>query len=256
MTYEKLTENIYVYRNNGYYDVTVGAIVLPSKVVMIDTGMSKEEAKEFRDHVEKETGKKCEVLFITHFHGDHIRGIQAFSDCRIIVSEPAYKILSSEENMPKLEANNLLEIIDGDVKIIFKLTGGHSDDSAYVYCPNYQVLFGGDNIFENMFPYGQDKTSNPEVWISAFIEYLDLDVEYFVPGHQYLASKEIINGYIDFIKQMKKTMLEMHSIGKSKEEILEHCFSLNPFENTLIDENLDSLKTRTLENWFNLWIEK
>jgi glyoxylase-like metal-dependent hydrolase (beta-lactamase superfamily II) len=255
MVYEKLTENIYVFRNEKYYNVVVGAIVLPNKIVMIDTGIDKGEAKDFRIYVEKETGKKCEILLITHTDGDHINGIQSFSDCKIIVSEHAIKKLESRENIPKLEASNYLEIIDEDVKIVYKKTGGHSGDSAYIYCPNYKVLFAGDNLFENMFPYGHDIASNPEVWISTLIEYLDLDVEFYIPGHQYMSSKEIIKVYIEFIKLLKKKILELHSIGKSKEEIIEYCFSLNPFEDTEVDEKLDNIKSRTLENWYNFWIQ-
>jgi glyoxylase-like metal-dependent hydrolase (beta-lactamase superfamily II) len=255
MAYTKVNENLYLFIDESYYDVVVGAIILPNKIVIIDAGMNKTKLEKFRDYVEKETGKKCEILMLTHYHGDHTGGIQAFSDCRIIVSEPAFEILKEKKNFPVLESTNYLEIMDDDVKVIFKQTGGHSSDSAYIYCPKYKALFAGDNLFEDMLPYGQDQSSDPDIWISVFKEYLDLDAEYFIPGHQNICNKEIIQKYIEFLESIKAKMQELHSNGKSKEEIIEHCFNLNPFPHTKIYDQLKGLRQASYERWYDHWIK-
>ena len=255
MPYDKITDNIYIFRNEEYFEVNIGALVLPSKIIMIDTGISKEEAQEFRDYIEKETNKKCEILYLTHAHGDHVGGLEAFSDCRIIASKLAIKKLKLKKDIPKIEYTDFIEVVDEEIKVIFKQTGGHSEDSSYVYCPNFKVLFAGDNLFRNMYPFGQEESSNPEVWISVFHEYLKLDAEYFIPGHQNVCSKDVIGKYIEFIEHLKNTILELHSKGKSKDEITAHCFSLNPFEDTVEDEGLANLKTRTIENWYKQWTQ-
>ena len=87
MIYEKFGENIYVMIDELFYDVVVGAIELPTKLIMIDTGTNLRKIKEFREKVEEVTKKKFETVFITHYHGDHIIGNQHVSDCDIIGSK-------------------------------------------------------------------------------------------------------------------------------------------------------------------------
>ena len=256
MTFTKVNDNLYLFQNESYYDVVVGAIVLPSSICIIDTGISENKVKEFREFVEKETNKKCNMVFITHAHGDHLGGIKAFLDCEIFISKPAQEFIEAKYKIPNLEITDYQKITDDDVTLIFKRTGGHTDDSSYIFCPNYKVLFAGDNLFENMFPYGQHSSSNPEIWIDSFEEYLSLDVEYYIPGHQGICSKKIVQGYIDFIKLLKKTMLDLHEKGRTKEEILTETHSMNPFENTVIYERLKRLRENTLKNWYEFWIEK
>ncbi|NHJ38736.1 MAG: MBL fold metallo-hydrolase, partial [Asgard group archaeon] len=211
MDFRKVNENLYLFIDESYYDVVVGAIILPNKIVIVDSGMSVPEQKKFRNYVEKESGKKCKILMLTHYHGDHLRGIQAYSDCKIIVSEPAFEILKEERDLPILTAKDYFELNDDGIKVIFKKTGGHSSDSAYIFSPDYKILFAGDNLFENFFPYGQDQTSDPDIWISVLEEYLSLNVEYFIPGHQNICNKEIIQKYIDFIKSLKIKMQNLFS---------------------------------------------
>jgi len=265
MTFEKINENLYLYKEEDYFDVVMGAIVLPSKIVMIDSGINISKAKEFREFVEKETKKKTEILFITHSHKDHTIGNQVFADCRIIASPGTLEVMNQEKEKtkeedlddlvitPPTETHDYLEIIDDNVKVIFKKTGGHTADSAYVYCEEYKVLFAGDNLFENMYLYGQAETADPEKWLAALNEYQKLDAEYYIPGHQGICDSKNIRGYIAFLNLMKTTIQEMHAEEKTKEEIIEELTPLKPFTKTKNDPALQRLKDATLENWYNFW---
>ena len=61
MTFTKVNENLYLFIDESYYDVVVGAVILPNKIIIIDSGLNKVGQKKFRDYIEKETGKKCEI---------------------------------------------------------------------------------------------------------------------------------------------------------------------------------------------------
>ena len=281
MAFKKVNENLYLYLNASYYDVVVGALILPTQIIAIDSGMHIAKLKEFREYVENETKKKFSTLFLTHHHGDHTIGNQVFSDCRIIATEQAMKKMEKEkkkwtperiENTGKwlkdssstdglqytlpTETYEHLEIDDQGIKVIFKQTGGHTDDSAYIHCPNYKILFAGDNLFESMFPYGQENTSNPDLWVTVLEEYLKLEAEYYIPGHQGICDKQIVKDYIQFIEKLKSTMLELHSSGKNEEEIISHCQELDPYESSKQFMNLKGLKNSTLKNWYKFWILK
>ncbi|MFW9923666.1 MAG: MBL fold metallo-hydrolase [Candidatus Thorarchaeota archaeon] len=279
MNFYKAGDHLYLFINDSYYKVVAGAMELPNKLIMIDTGTHIKRIREFREYVENETKKKFEILFLTHYHLDHTWGNQVFADCRIIatksllnkmlemkktwtekkIAEYIAKLDDPESTRglvitPPNEIASYLEIADNGVKVIFKQTGGHSDDSAYVYCPKYKILFAGDNLFRDMYPYGQDKTSNPDLMVKAYKEYLTLDVERFIPGHQDSCEKQTIKKYIHFIEQLKTEMVTLHHKGEAKEKIFEHCLSINPFHESEFEEPLQVLKNATLDRFYDFWI--
>ena len=98
MSIEKIKENVYAI-TDGSTRGNVAAYVLPNQIVFVDSGMNLPLMKRFRDHIEKETGKKASHLFITHAHGDHVFGNQIFEDCEIITSKHTNELMiESKDN--------------------------------------------------------------------------------------------------------------------------------------------------------------
>jgi len=64
----------------------IGAVSLPNYAVVIDTGMYPFFAAKIRKDLESSTGTPVTKLMLTHYHGDHVFGNQAFKDCQIISS--------------------------------------------------------------------------------------------------------------------------------------------------------------------------
>ena len=102
----------------------------------------------------------------------------------------------------------------------------------------------------------QEIYSDPEVWIAFLKEILDLDIDYYIPGHQNICNEEIIKKYIHLIESLKEAIIVLHDQGKTKEEIIVHCATLTLSENSPEYPSLNGLKMRTLENWYNYWIKK
>ncbi|NHJ84300.1 MAG: MBL fold metallo-hydrolase [Asgard group archaeon] len=281
MGFEQVNDNIYVEIDEDFYDAVVGAIVLPNKLVMIDTGTNIPKIKAFKEKVEKKTGKKFEILFITHRHGDHYLANHLFSDCRIIAHQNVYNEIKADKEaltpelyerlksrfsdphaldgldftLPNEIVNDEITIRDDDVSITFKVTGGHSACSAYIYSPELKVLFAGDNLFAGYYPYGGDDSSNGDMWIDALEEYLALDVGFIMPGHGLPCDKEEVKKNLEFYKNMKKTMIDLHNKCLSKDEILKQCYN---FDYIAIDETIDHdvmLKNSTLKRFYAVWIE-
>lgn len=281
MGFEKVTDKIYLFIDEGFYEAIVGAIELPTKLVMIDSGIHVQKMKKFREWVEKETGKKFEYLVLTHHHGDHLMGNQFFTDCKIIADQHIHdhmkglkerytpdkikELIESQEDKtqyqgleitpPNTVLNETMEIVDGDVKVEIKRTGGHTKDSTYVYCSNYSVLFAGDNLFEENDIYGGDDSCNPEIWLNVLKDYLTLDADHIIPGHGKAADKSLIEESIVYIEKVKQTMKKLHSDGKSKEEILEIVYPMNfaPYNTSNVHD--DMLHKSTHKRWYEVWIE-
>ena len=247
MTFKKVVDNVYSIAD-GSTRGNVAAYVLPNQIIFIDSGMHLPIVKEFREKLEKETGKKTTHLLITHTHGDHIFGNQVFKDCKIISSkltkesmiesektnwapDKIQEMLKNAEDPTALEGLEIVlpnetfddqfEIKDGDVKVIIQRTGGHTEGSSYVYCPNYKALTAGDNLFIDSFPWGGAPTANPLKWIEALEEYLALDVEYFLPGHGPVSKQDKIKEFLNYLSNIVNLMKEMLSSGKSEDEILQ-----------------------------------
>ncbi|MHA1306841.1 MAG: MBL fold metallo-hydrolase [Candidatus Heimdallarchaeota archaeon] len=280
MKIESINNRIFYHIDELFFNVVIGAIELPTKIIMIDTGTNLRKVKIFKETLEKQTGKKIEVVINTHYHGDHFIGNQFFKDARIISSEPTKTRIESntkewtsddikrhsksiddplalEELVltpPNEYFTGQIELEDEGVKVIVKQTGGHTDGSSYVYCPDYKVLFAGDNLFVTSYPWGGEESANPDDWMKAFKEYLSLSVEHIIPGHGPAINKEKLEYSLNYFKQVKDTMKQMKTKGKQEEEILEQCFNIEFYP--IHPQNKGSVggKQATLKKWYDYWV--
>jgi glyoxylase-like metal-dependent hydrolase (beta-lactamase superfamily II) len=277
MTYEKVTDNVYAI-TDGSTRGNVCAFVLPSQIVFVDTGMHIPIIKQFREELEKETGKKTSTLLITHVHGDHIFGNQVFSDCKIIANKDTYnrfihsiendwtaekiegwkkatedpKALEGLEITPPNESfEKKLEIEDFDVKLIYKNTGGHTKGSSYVYYPEAKALAAGDNLFIGRFPWAGDQSANPQTWIDTLKEYLSLDVEYFIPGHGPVCGKEEIQEFLDYLEKAVVLMRKMITEGHKEETIIEKVSEIEYHP-----PRSEEWKVNSLKKWYQVLSQK
>jgi glyoxylase-like metal-dependent hydrolase (beta-lactamase superfamily II) len=230
------------------------------------------------EKIEKKEGKKVEQLILTHYHGDHIFGNQVFKDCEIIacnnVNERMKESLENEWTEEKLEEwkksaedpsalegleivlpNKLFddefEITDNDFSIQIERTGGHTEGSTYTYSPNLKTLVAGDNLFVNRYPWGGDKTADPDKWIETLKKYLALDVEYYVAGHGPIAGTDEVQEFLDYILEVKELMQKMIADNKSEESILKKSNKIKYYPPTR-----EESKQMTLKRWYQVWKEK
>jgi glyoxylase-like metal-dependent hydrolase (beta-lactamase superfamily II) len=207
----------------------VGALSLRNFAIAIDSTMYSVLAKEFRKNIEKRFNKPVKYLIITHYHGDHIFGINAFKDVCVLSSEATSMVMKSEDVneryleyikelekedplgkgieylLPTLLFKKSVIIQDEDLNIEVIHVGGHTIGSSYVYFPHERVLFAGDLIFENMFPYAGDESCNPDLWINSLETMYSLNPKYIVPGHgPLMEGKDSLKKHITFFKNLRK----------------------------------------------------
>jgi len=181
-------------------------VVTPAGVVVIDALGSPALAARLIEEIRKVTPQPITHVLVTHYHADHIYGLQVFKTmgAKIIAHQAARQYLNSETARLRLEVSrrelapwvndqttlvDADEWIDGDRSIVvggvafqIKPVGpSHTPEDIAIYLPSEKVLFAGDLVFRSRIPYvGQADSRH---WIAALDTLLGFDALVIVPGH-------------------------------------------------------------------------
>lgn len=187
-------------------------VVTPGGVVVIDALGSPALATRLIAEIRKITLLPVTHVLVTHYHADHIYGLQTFKDqgARIVAHRAALSYLNSETARLRLEVSRQElapwvndqtrlvqadEWIDADKALVvggvtfqLKTVGpAHTPEDLVVYLPSEQVLFAGDLVFRSRIPYvGQADSRH---WIVALDSLLAFDTRVIVPGHGPLSAE-------------------------------------------------------------------
>jgi len=248
MRLDRVSERVYA-NTEGSTGGNVGIVILDDAVAAVDAQYPVSGA-DFRRSIPSVTRKPVTHLLLTHHHGDHVFGAQAFEDCEIV----AHRLLKErmEENLRTAWAPGNLEKIIEDARRIsperarlyeglrivlptvtfedrFTLDGvemihlgGHTAGSSVVYVPDDRVLFAGDLVFAERFPWAGDPSADPDTWMEAFRAMLAMDVETIVPGHGPLCDKSEIETQLEWFEAVRAEMRRLIADGASMEEAVEH----------------------------------
>jgi len=191
---------------NQNFISNAGFVVTPAGVVVIDALGSPELARRLLAEIKKVTAKPIHTVVLTHYHADHIYGLQVFKDLgvHVVAHAAAREYLTSDTARLRLESSRqeLWPWVDektrlvaadewlhgsktlrvGGVQFDIKPVGpSHTAEDLVVYLPQQKVLFAGDLVFRNRIPFvGQADSRH---WIEAMQNLLNFDADWVVPGH-------------------------------------------------------------------------
>lgn len=256
MTYSNVTRNVVTATGfspdehvEPFQTSTMTCMVLPHELVFVDCGIIPKIASEFRSDMEERFQKDTSHLLLTHVHWDHIFGMEAFEDVRIVASTVGITYLKRNlkgmfsrerrEKTAKRRFSNRKEIaeccknaklllphigvteelrIGPKEEVIFKVIEGHSKDSACIYAPEEQVLCTGDNLLT----YYAQLPGNPRETLEIFGFWETLDINYVIPGHGDVVRKE----YITMVRTYFEELLSVLKILKAQhlplKDVLNH----------------------------------
>ncbi|MGI9143084.1 MAG: MBL fold metallo-hydrolase, partial [Fluviibacter sp.] len=191
---------------NQNFISNAGFVVTPVGVVIIDALGSPELARRLIAQIRKVTDKPLNTVIVTHYHADHVYGLQVFKEAgaRIVAHEASGEYLNSETARLRLEASRqeLFPWVDDSTRLMppdapirgaIKLVVGgvdfdiipvgpsHTPDDLVVWLPQSKVLFAGDLVFRNRIPFvGQ---ADSRQWIESLNTLLKFPAKVMVPGH-------------------------------------------------------------------------
>lgn len=257
---------------NQNFISNAGFVITNDGVVVIDALGSPPLAKRLLAEIRKHTPKPVTHVILTHYHADHVYGLQTFKElgAKIIAHSGGREYLNSEtarlrlqasqtELAPWVDANTHLVPADQWIDAPTDLTIGgmrfelrpvgpaHTPEDLAIYLPAEKVLFAGDLVFRKRIPFvGQ---ANSGHWIKSLDELLKFDAVALVPGHgpvshEARADLELTRGYLVYLR---KTM------GKAARD-------MTPFDEAYLDtdwskyENLPLFGPANRMNAYNTYL--
>ena len=197
---------------NQNFISNAGFVITPAGVVVIDALGSPALAEHLLAEIRKLTPLPVTHVIVTHYHADHIYGLQTFKaqGARIVAHGAAREYLRSDTARLRLESSRqeLFPWIDETTRLVpadqwidgpTELTIGgvyfmlqpvgpsHTPEDLVIYLPQDKVLFAGDLVFRNRIPYvGQADSGH---WIQSLETLLTFDTAVVVPGHGPLSNE-------------------------------------------------------------------
>ena len=191
--------------NEGFIS-NAGFIVTDDGVVVVDTLGTPSLANLLLTKIRSVTDKPILKVIISHYHADHIYGLQVFKDlgAEIIAPKGAMDYLSSPTAEERIEERRFslspwvnektylvypdviiskpMKFKHGKINFILDALGSaHSDGDLTLYVEEEGVLFSGDIIFEGRVPYLGD--SNTKKWLDTLIQMETGKITALIPGH-------------------------------------------------------------------------
>jgi len=192
---------------NRNYISNAGFIVTDDGVVVVDALGSPPLAEELLAEIRRVTSQPVRYLIVTHYHADHVYGLQAFkaAGATILAQAAGRDYLVSDTAQKRLEASraDLAPWIDdrtrlvpadrwldqeqtvlrvGSYDILIRHVGpAHTPEDLVVFVPKLGVLFSGDLFFRGRIPFvGQ---ADSRLWIASLERLIDYRPRVVVPGH-------------------------------------------------------------------------
>ncbi len=192
---------------NRNFISNAGFVVTDDGVVVVDALGSPTLAQELLAEIKRVTPQPVRYVIVTHYHADHIYGLQTFkaAGATVLAHAKGREYLNSETARQRLQAsrvelapwiNATTELLEADrwldqpqtdVKVgsydfqISYVGPAHTPEDLVVFVPQLGVLFSGDLFFQGRIPFvGQ---ADSRLWISSLTRLMKYQPKLVIPGH-------------------------------------------------------------------------
>jgi glyoxylase-like metal-dependent hydrolase (beta-lactamase superfamily II) len=244
-----------IYYEDSYLGVTLGALVLPHGVVMIDAPLRPEDARAWKSLLMNQRGGSNRLLVSLDAHPDRTLGTRAL-ECTIISHQKAalvfrnrptiFKGQSAETGAvwetyndvigmrwasPDITFTDRLFLNWGGTEVVLEYHPGPTPGSIWVVLPVMNVIFVGDTLTPNQPPFLAQADLN------AWIESLDILSQQYsnaivVGGRGGLVTTEDIQNQYEILNVVSQGIELLAEKNASPEAIQEVIASLISQYNT------------------------
>jgi cyclase len=228
-----------------------GFIQTPAGIALVDTTDDHHKMLAWLKQA-RLTPDDVSLVINTHFHADHVWGNQLFH-CPILAHRLCHESMIEharedwtpalmEEYAKELEKANPSRAAQvrsslegftvklptqtfedrqdmdmGGTRLEIIHLGGHTPCSSIVWVPSEAVLFSGDLIFTERYPYVFSATSITD-WIAALDQLRTLQPVKLIPGHGSVCTLAEVDALRAYFETTRALVREHASLGHSPEE--------------------------------------
>ena len=218
---------------NRNFISNAGFVVTDDGVVVIDALGSPALADELLAAIARVTPQPVRQVIVTHYHADHIYGLQSFKDrgATIVAHRDGREYLGSEAAQLRLQASRseLAPWVDektrlggadrwiegpvtltiGGTAFVLQPAGpAHTPEDLVVHLPQRGVLFAGDLVFRGRIPFvGQADSAQ---WIESLERLLAFEARLIIHGHGPASASARADLQLtrDYLVHLRRTMGE------------------------------------------------
>ena len=225
-----------------------GFVITDNGVVVFDALGTPSLAHRLLNEIRSITSLPIKKVIVSHYHADHIYGLQVFKDegAEIWAPKGSKDYIESDgaENLLQSRRTSLYPWVNKDTKILspdviigedtefqvgkhkFKINyfgNVHSSGDMGLISINDQVAFIGDLIFSGRIPFVGD--ADTIKWITALDSIREMEIENIIPGHglyswDVLESTDLTYRYLNFlIQHLSAGVEEMEPFDKVYRDI-------------------------------------
>ena len=183
---------------------TTGFIIGDTGVIVIDTQMFAEMARNVQRQIALHTPNRVNVMILTHSDPDHVNALPSYPrGLEIIAQENTKSDILNELAHPRFwfskppaEIKDFLpthlvqsreELVrDGVRMALLHIAPAHTDGDLAIYLPDQKMVFAGDILTPTVGAYPGihlEKRGTSLGWIKTIQAFLELDADLFVSGH-------------------------------------------------------------------------
>ncbi len=240
----RVSDHVYVIPDGRVNLVpNIGIIVGKRATLVVDAGMGPRNGQVVVRELAK-VSKNADLYFTTtHFHPEHVTGVQAFpANTKIIRAEAQEQELEQKQpqfihnfsqRTPEIKA--LLQdvkprspdiLFDRELKLdlggltarIFLVGPGHTRGDTAIYIEEDKVLFAGDVVVNRFFPIFPDPDASGRNWLDILKRFEALQPHTVVPGHGEVADTGLVSTEESYLKGLQSRVAELKAQGKSSDE--------------------------------------
>ncbi|MDO5707281.1 MAG: MBL fold metallo-hydrolase [Andreesenia angusta] len=229
--FEKITKNIDIMNYDDDKARPLLAIVRGKESsLVVDAGNSKSHAEEFIDYLNKENIDNIKYIGITHWHWDHIYGMQYMGlinigsektkekikrlnnilngEIQVEIEEkstiskikPLFRDFGKIKNLD-LSFDGMLRLDLGGINCIFENLGGdHAEDSTLIFIVEDKTMFLGDMPYRGF--EGVYRTHHLNNVKKLRKEILKYDCERFYTAHKDMYSRKEMENLLDLMVKL------------------------------------------------------
>lgn len=240
-------DNVYYFKGqsgvpgdaNQGFTSNAGFVITGDGVVVFDALGTPSLAAAMIREIRKLTDQPVTHVVVSHYHADHIYGLQAFrelTDADIIAQESSNLYITSPDAKQRLEqrqqalspwVHEKTRVIPPDVTFkdetflesgsyqfsIYHAGPAHAPDDSMMMGEPGAVLFSGDIIQNGRVPFLNSAEVDTGNWMKAIEKVRKLEPKVLIPGHGRASSDamealDFTYNYIEFVRSQMKRAVE------------------------------------------------